>query len=444
MEDAIADVELSEDEVVVWGEEEQGQELQLGPAGEQGEPTGAAAPAGLRPAAGGGQAGLQSWLPATTPAGLSPLAPPALAAADAMGKATSALARFNQLRSSLAQQEGLQGRLDAGFAALRASPAGAPAAAPAHQPTGSAALPSVGSAGGAPLGHTAAPQDDLRLLGRSLLAAAGSSAGQAGGPADVPLPAAPAAQLPLGTQQARPAAAAGRAADDVASEVRHPDGRWERQYASDLREQRFANGSTKQTLPGGASLTRFANGDVKKALPDGTVEYYFAEVASWQVTHPSGVDVFFFPSGQVRGVGRGNRGRRARMRCSFLVGVLLLERLGVAGLEGGRAPCTGMADGPLPRCAAMQVEAHHPGGVKEVRQGQLRTDKQAARNSWLPPVVPSACPSSRLPPSPPTPHQVLFPDGAVRKLLPDGRELAISAAHLSREIQAAQPVAALE
>lgn len=46
------------------------------------------------------------------------------------------------------------------------------------------------------------------------------------------------------------------------------------------------------------------------------------------------------------------------------------------------------------------MEAHHPGGVKEI----------------------------------------LFPDGAVRKVLPDGRELPISAAHLSREIQQAQPV----
>ncbi|KAL4856275.1 Centromere protein J [Chlorella vulgaris] len=46
-----------------------------------------------------------------------------------------------------------------------------------------------------------------------------------------------------------------------------------------------------------------------------------------------------------------------------------------------------------------QVEAHHPGGIKEV----------------------------------------FFADGLVRKMLPDGRELAISAAHLSREIQLAVP-----
>lgn len=56
-------------------------------------------------------------------------------------------------------------------------------------------------------------------------------------------------------------------------------------------------------------------------------------------------------------------------------------------------------------------------------------------------VIPACLSHTSCPPPYP---QVLFPDGAVRKLLPDGRELAISAAHLSREIQAAQPAAALE
>ncbi|KAL4451516.1 hypothetical protein ABPG75_007178 [Micractinium tetrahymenae] len=73
----------------------------------------------------------------------------------------------------------------------------------------------------------------------------------------------------------------GTAGDAVVSEVQHPDGRWKRVYASGLREQHFGNG------------------DVKKVLACGTVEYFYAEVASWQVTHPAGVDVFFFPSGQV-------------------------------------------------------------------------------------------------------------------------------------------------
>lgn len=46
-----------------------------------------------------------------------------------------------------------------------------------------------------------------------------------------------------------------------------------------------------------------------------------------------------------------------------------------------------------------QVEAHHPGGVKEI----------------------------------------VFPDGSLRKVLPDGRELAITALHLSPEIQQPAP-----
>ena len=152
-------------------------------------------------------------------------------------------------------------------------------------------------------------QDELRRLGRSLLAASAPSsvpgAAPLGGPPDQLL-AAPCAHahhtaqqagLPTDPAAARPAG--GSAGDAVVSEVQHPDGRWERLFASGAREQRFANGSAKRTLPSGASLTRFANGDVKKVLPGGTVEYFFAEVASWQVTHPSGVDVFFFPSGQV-------------------------------------------------------------------------------------------------------------------------------------------------
>lgn len=56
-----------------------------------------------------------------------------------------------------------------------------------------------------------------------------------------------------------------------------------------------------------------------------------------------------------------------------------------------------------PAAQPPQVEAHHPGGVKEI----------------------------------------VFPDGAVRKALPDGRELAVSAAHLSAEIREPRPTAAL-
>ena len=31
----------------------------------------------------------------------------------------------------------------------------------------------------------------------------------------------------------------------------------------------------------------------------GTVEYYFSEVSVWQVSHPSGIETFYFPNGRV-------------------------------------------------------------------------------------------------------------------------------------------------
>jgi centromere protein J len=166
------------------------------------------------------------------------------------------------------------------------------------------------------------------------------------------------------------------------------DGRHERLFASGLRETRFANGSLRRALPGGATLTRFANGDLKQELPGGTVQYWYREVASWQVTHPNGVDVYHFPSGQVR----------AGSPCWALSCLCLWQQQHPSGGGLGHlgAQCV-----PRFTCAphCLQVEAHHPGGVKEV---------------W-------------------------FPDGAVRKVLPDGRELGISAAHLSAEVQAAAP-----
>lgn len=129
--------------------------------------------------------------------------------------------------------------------------------------------------------------DDLRRIGQSLLA--GAADGQ-----QSPVAAAPPS---LGSSSGGSAAG-----DKVLSEVQHADGRTERTHALGLLEVHFANGSMQRSLPSGAKLTRFSNGDVKRVLPSGVVEYLYAEVDSWQVTHPSGVDVFFFPSGQVSSV----------------------------------------------------------------------------------------------------------------------------------------------
>ena len=57
------------------------------------------------------------------------------------------------------------------------------------------------------------------------------------------------------------------------------------------REVRFANGTEKHVLPGGATLVRFGNGDVKKTLRCGTVEYFYREVDTWHTTSPAGVEV---------------------------------------------------------------------------------------------------------------------------------------------------------
>jgi len=49
----------------------------------------------------------------------------------------------------------------------------------------------------------------------------------------------------------------------------------------------------------------------------------------------------------------------------------------------------------------VQVEAHHPGGIKEI----------------------------------------IFPEGGMRKVLPDGRELVVTTLHLSKEIKLPRPEA---
>lgn len=39
--------------------------------------------------------------------------------------------------------------------------------------------------------------------------------------------------------------------------------------------------------------------------------------------------------------------------------------------------------------------------------------------------------------------EIVFPDGGLRKVLPDGQELALTPQHLSREIQAPPPDSSL-
>lgn len=60
--------------------------------------------------------------------------------------------------------------------------------------------------------------------------------------------------------------------------------------------------SVHQIFPDGRSVVRFSNGDVKTThASDGRVIYYYALAKTTQTSYPSGLEVFEFPTGQVRG-----------------------------------------------------------------------------------------------------------------------------------------------
>ncbi|KAG2445259.1 hypothetical protein HYH02_008727 [Chlamydomonas schloesseri] len=115
-------------------------------------------------------------------------------------------------------------------------------------------------------------------------------------------------------------------------EVRHGDGKLERVYSSGARLVLFANGTRKVALADGSTRVYFTNGDIKWTSPHlppaasatlgrtppgaassstsspnnnnnggGVVHYYYAEVGTWHSTYggEGGVEVFYFPSGQV-------------------------------------------------------------------------------------------------------------------------------------------------
>ena len=72
----------------------------------------------------------------------------------------------------------------------------------------------------------------------------------------------------------------------------------------------FANGTVKDVTPsaeGAISTVYFTNGDVKRAHPGGRVEYFYKEVDTWHTTHPEGVEVYHFPSGQTEAHGADGR-----------------------------------------------------------------------------------------------------------------------------------------
>jgi len=71
-----------------------------------------------------------------------------------------------------------------------------------------------------------------------------------------------------------------------------PDGR---------RVVRYRNGTVKEVLPDGSSRVLFLNGDVKTTSANGdTVVYFYAQAETTHTTYKSGLEVYEFPSGQVR------------------------------------------------------------------------------------------------------------------------------------------------
>ena len=92
---------------------------------------------------------------------------------------------------------------------------------------------------------------------------------------------------------------------------RHEDGRVERvSRETGRRVVTFANGTVKDVVSsaeGSISTVYFTNGDVKRAHPGGRVEYFYKEVDTWHTTHPEGVEVYHFPSGQTEAHGADGR-----------------------------------------------------------------------------------------------------------------------------------------
>ena len=76
------------------------------------------------------------------------------------------------------------------------------------------------------------------------------------------------------------------------------EGRRERRLPDGTRRVQYANGTQKQTLPDKTTTVWFNNGDLKRTRAGGKVEYFYAEVDTWHVTHADGLEVYYFASGQ--------------------------------------------------------------------------------------------------------------------------------------------------
>ena len=87
--------------------------------------------------------------------------------------------------------------------------------------------------------------------------------------------------------------------DLLVSSNSHPDGRIDRSFADGRREAIFPSGLRKSVWQDGSALVNFPNGDVKETSATGIVTYRYAATGCVQKTHPDGLEVLEFASGQV-------------------------------------------------------------------------------------------------------------------------------------------------
>ncbi|XP_012996618.1 centromere protein J isoform X2 [Cavia porcellus] len=89
---------------------------------------------------------------------------------------------------------------------------------------------------------------------------------------------------------------------EIQEEISHPDGKVEKIYKNGYQIILFPNGTQKEVSADGKSITvTFFNGDVKQVMPDGRVIYYYAAAQTTHTTHPEGLEVLHFSSGQIDG-----------------------------------------------------------------------------------------------------------------------------------------------
>ena len=59
-----------------------------------------------------------------------------------------------------------------------------------------------------------------------------------------------------------------------------------------------ANGTVEYAWENGRRKLEYSNGDVKQEGVSGMVEYYYADVNCWNVSHPSGEEIYYFSEGR--------------------------------------------------------------------------------------------------------------------------------------------------